>query len=260
MTAEVFSPELLGNSILMMRDRGYSLEKVLVLSVNGNFKKVNLENLFTFHSDGTHDLNKKEFKSNYGKNGNLTFNAIYKKIDDEKIKTLVSFVSGDENSKSVGVPQFNDIFKLLEEREPNFCIFIIDKPLTAKAKSDILIKNNGAGITIFLAHELVPPNHILQPEYVGILRYVEILSEENAIKVPSLSLVFPKDVKKLVKEMDPLFSGEPNKITSLPYIFEEDPLCKYYGLVKGQVIRFKRESLGRTFINEYFYYRLVVQG
>lgn len=260
--------ELKRNSSRMMRDRGYS-HKVKILRKDGDYDSFDENELGVFNKDGTYEEDMdvlEKFEDNFGSDGELTLSAVYHRKNDKNSLACTFFINSEKNIGVGPVKESIKVVKYFRDQEMKgskkileHMILILSKPLTPASKA-VLNKKVGTKLTSFMFNEMVPPNHVLQPKYVGELNYYSVKTIEDADKAPSMSLVTPEDVKNIVDEMDVPPSGIKLTSAAFPAMFSGDPIAKYYGLKPGQVVRFKRESLGRNYVNDYFYYRIIING
>ncbi|KAL5594696.1 hypothetical protein BROUX41_001612 [Berkeleyomyces rouxiae] len=138
---------------------------------------------------------------------------------------LVKFL-GEE---SMGIQQIKNFIMTVVERHYKTAILITHTPLTSAARKNIAAAESYAHIEYFLEDDLIVnlTRHMLVPKHI-------LLSREE--KVALLKRYRLKD-------------------TQLPRILQKDPVAKYLGLKRGQVVKIIRnsETAGR-----YASYRLCV--
>ena len=141
---------------------------------------------------------------------------------------LIVFVPED-TAKRVGVKPIRELAEKMEEKNISRGIIVVQQPLTAFAKTAVQEASPRLEIEVFMESELLVnvTHHELVPKHLP-------LSQED---------------KKLLLDRYKV------KETQLPRILQTDPVARYFGMKKGQVVKIVRpsETAGR-----YVTYRLCV--
>ncbi|GLT40942.1 hypothetical protein SLA2020_150520 [Shorea laevis] len=116
----------------------------------------------------------------------------------------------------VGVPVVRSYVGKMKDKNAFNAILVVQMPLTAPAKGAIAEVNTNFGLEVFEEAELL--SNIT--EHIFVPKHAVLTSEEK---------------KKLLADYR-------IKETQLPRILVNDPVAKYYGLKRGQVMRIIRES------------------
>ncbi len=171
------------------------------------------------------------------------FKEQFENSNDPDVSILQFVVSnGDEqvglffsDLEKIGMKQIKSYINFMDENEVNHSILILKYPISTFAKKaiddfNIHFNSTGKRIEYFDYSELLIniTKHILVPTHT-ILTEVE---KEELLKRYSLK-----------------------RDTQLPKLLSSDPISRYYGLRKGQVVKVLRQSLTST---SYVTYRIVV--
>lgn len=145
---------------------------------------------------------------------------------DVNNKIIVYFA---DETKKTGVKPIRELTEKMEERNIQWAILVTQNVLTAFARDAI---NEAA------------PRHVI--EY--------FMESELVVNITKHELV-PKHVPLSAEEKQILLQRYKVKESQLPRIQSADPVARYFGLTKGQVVKIIRpsETAGR-----YVTYRLVV--
>jgi len=159
------------------------------------------------------NINKEDFRDRYGdvpQRSDLTM--LCPRIDDPMMRIFVFF---PEASK-VGVKEIQDISGKMEAEGVNRAIMIVANSLTAFAKGVIAEISSRQTLEVFIENELLVniTKHVLVPQH-------RILTDE---------------------EKRTLLDRYKVKESQLPRIQYSDPVARYYGLQRGQVVRIVRPS------------------
>eukprot|EP00301_Raphidiophrys_heterophryoidea_P016808 c26467_g1_i1.p1 GENE.c26467_g1_i1~~c26467_g1_i1.p1 ORF type:complete len:220 (-),score=47.83 c26467_g1_i1:243-866(-) len=151
------------------------------------------------------------------------------KRDDPSDKLFVFFLENDDKDKKVGVQPVGTVLERMKTEQVNRSIIITENGLGAKAKSSIQeVQGKDFRIEEFLE------NHLL----------INITEHEL---VPKHTVLTDFEEKALLKRYGV-------KAQQLPRISVNDPVARYYGLRRSQIVKITRpsETAGR-----YVTYRLV---
>jgi DNA-directed RNA polymerase I, II, and III subunit RPABC1 len=142
---------------------------------------------------------------------------------------LIVFFPEDSAGKRIGVKPIRELAEKMEEKQISRGIIVVQQPLTAFAKSAVAEASPKLEIEVFMESELIV--NITQHELVP--KHVPLKPEE----------------KKLLLDRYRVRENQ------LPRILISDPVARYFGMKKGQVVKIIRpsETAGR-----YVTYRLCV--
>ena len=141
---------------------------------------------------------------------------------------LIVFFPEDQ-SKRIGVKPIRELAEKMEEKQITRGIIIVQQPLTAFARSAVAEASPRLEIEVFMESELI-------------------------VNVTHHELV-PKHIPLASEEKKNLLDRYRVKENQLPRILTSDPVARYFGMKKGQVVKIIRpsETAGR-----YVTYRLCV--
>jgi len=175
--------------------------------------------------------NKEEFESAWkdaqeNSQGRERFLILVHKKDNRDQQLIVFFP--DEN-KRVGVKPIRILAEKMDERKIREAILVVKQPLTPLAKTAIVEASAKMRIEVFAENELI-------------------------INITHHELV-PKQVVLKEEERQALLNRYKMKPTQLPRVQVTDPMARYFGMQRGEVIKIIRpsETAGR-----YVTYRLCV--
>lgn len=175
----------------MLKDRGYLVAD----------EKVNL----------TLDDFQKEFGSGEGiRREDLTISV--PKVDDPQNQILVFF----PDEEKLGVDRIMQYMERMKEEAIHRAVLVLQRKLSAKAKTHIALSAHKFHIQDFLEEELL----------VNITRHV---------MVPKHQVLGPEDKATLLRRYKV-------RETQLPRIQLSDPVAKYLGMERGEVVRIVRAS------------------
>ncbi|VWU49351.1 DNA-directed RNA polymerases I, II, and III subunit RPABC1, putative [Hepatocystis sp. ex Piliocolobus tephrosceles] len=146
--------------------------------------------------------------------------------NDPNKKIIVYFV---DDVKKTGVKPLRDLTETMDEKKIQRAIIVTQNSLTPFAQNAI---------------KEAAPKHIIE----------NFLDTELLVNITKHELV-PKHIPLSCEEKKNLLQRYKIKENKLPRIQDVDPVCRYFGLSKGQVVKIIRpsETAGR-----YVTYRLVV--
>eukprot|EP00923_Selenidium_pygospionis_P008801 GHVN01015045.1.p1 GENE.GHVN01015045.1~~GHVN01015045.1.p1 ORF type:complete len:187 (+),score=35.48 GHVN01015045.1:3-563(+) len=149
-------------------------------------------------------------------------------IGGAKEKKIIVYFA-DELAKRVGVKPIQDLTEKMEERVIQRAILVTQLPLTPFAKEAV--------------SEAAPKNII-----------ESFLESDLLVNITRHELV-PKHTPLSDAEKAALLSRYKIKETMLPRMMGDDPVARYYGLSKGQVVKIIRpsETAGRYVTYRYVY-------
>mmetsp|Transcript_108391 Transcript_108391/g.169482 ORF Transcript_108391/g.169482 Transcript_108391/m.169482 type:complete len:213 (+) Transcript_108391:84-722(+) len=158
--------------------------------------------------------------------GREKFLILVQKKADPSVQLIVFF---PEEQKRVGVKPIRMLAEKMDEKNIKEAILVVKQPLTPLAKTAINEASARMRVEVFFENELIV--NITQHELV------------------------PTHVPLTDEEKTQLLNRYKMKPTQLPRIQKEDPLARYFGMTRDQVVKITRasETAGR-----YVTYRLVV--
>ena len=210
----------------MLRDRGYMVDQADI------------------------DMSEADFKAKYGENPpREALTVLVQKRDDP---TDQLFVFWPQDPK-VGVKPIKRYVERMNEDDVKRAILIVQQSMTAFAKQAIqeMCAEMGLVLEQFQEAELLVniTEHVLVPTHV-------LLSREVRAHVPSaLSRVAHARAPRLAQEKATLLQKYKLKESQLPRMQHADPVARYYGLSRGQVVKIVRPS---ETAGKYVTYRLVM--
>lgn len=197
----------------MMKDRGYSLTEVYLLSSDRNFRQVDLSGLQNPNSSLETLLQYRQ--QNAILQSRQEFSSIY--VDRKQNKMILVLYLSNDPGKAVGKKYFKFVLEFISTQQYHNIILITETGLNANS-SNIVRQFIGYNIEVFKDIELAfnPLKHSLAPISI--------------IHIPG------KQVQEWSKSED---INQPEK---LPMMLDIDPIAKWYGASPYDV--FQHELLG----------------
>lgn len=155
-----------------------------------------------------------DFETEYGQGDNIrdSLTIVCSKVNDAQDQIIVFFV----NEEKLGAQKMLEYINRMKEDQIYRGILILQKKLSGPANSERMLVKNSYRIEDFLETELV----------VNITKHVMV----------------PKHTVLTVEEKQTLLQRYKVKETQLPRIQLSDPVAKYFGMERGEVVRIVRAS------------------
>eukprot|EP01130_Rhizamoeba_saxonica_P000390 TRINITY_DN10355_c0_g1_i1.p1 TRINITY_DN10355_c0_g1~~TRINITY_DN10355_c0_g1_i1.p1 ORF type:complete len:204 (-),score=48.92 TRINITY_DN10355_c0_g1_i1:41-652(-) len=198
--------------------RCYQINKTIIeMLVDRGYTAARAEVNMTLH----------EFEQRFWPNGSEPSREDYFRIDRKRDSDEQIFVYFPREPK-IGCNKIAEYYTNMKQENTQRAILVLQEGLTTQAKKAIQMLD-GVSVEVFKETELLVniTRHELVPEHT-------ILSEQEKLELLSRYKVKP---------------------TQLPRIKEIDPVARYYGLKKGDIVKIRRrsETAGR-----YVTYRYVI--
>jgi len=171
------------------------------------------------------DIDLLSWREEYQSNNQITYEDLTLNFSKNG-NSIYVFFSNDV----IGVQYIERIIKKLTDNDSNKAILVVNQPVNDISKNIInLINNSKFNIEIFQEKQLLfnITKHVFVPKH-------SVITESQK-----------RDILKTYRI----------KETQLPRILANDPIVRYYGLKKGQVVKITRPS---ETAGEYILYRLIV--
>ena len=166
----------------------------------------------------------------------------FKDLYKNDITNLEFVVTTNENNKisifwtnieKLGIPQLKTYIDQMDNENVNHSILILKNSITTNGKKELEYFNISS-----------PSKYIEYFEYQDLL-----INITKHILVPKHSILTDSEKKDLLTKYSI------KRDTQLPKLYVTDPIAKYYGCRKGNIVKVLRDSVANT---SYLTYRIVV--
>ena len=171
------------------------------------------------------------------------FKTLFNNINDPDISVLQFIVEKGEQKEKVAI-FWSDVEKIGMKQIKSYIDFMDDNEIDHII---ILLKNQ---VTSFGKKAIEEFNINFPSKYIEFFEYIDLL-----INITKHSLTPKHTVLSEIEKDELVKKYNLKKSSQLPKLHTFDPIARYYGLKKGQIVKVLRQSSANTY---YVNYRIVV--